>query len=318
AERAYRRAAELTSGTDMTWALFEQFAHETGRWTAFADALNNAMDRIERVNPGNRTELARITWWLSQAYAEGLKDRALASQVLESGVRSCPHAIDLWGAYVDLHDAARDRVRLKAAMNRLDQVKETNSSTPELLSDLIAYLNAPDWNVMQQVVDFLDDLPVALQASPTEDPARAYGWLFSVYGSDLATSSGPPGERGELLVQLGRAAAELGAWVQANEILASALPLLPKGPDVECLLLRVAVLESMGRFDEAQKTAADATKRAPNDYRTQHALARQSALSGRAAEARLSYRLLLTRFALDPPTRNTIEQEMKALLGDGQ
>ncbi len=318
AERAYQRAAELTSGTDMTWALFEQFAQETGRWTAFTDALNNAMDRIERVDPGNCTELARIAWWLSQAYAEGLNDRALASQVLESGVRSCPQAINLWGAYVKLHDAAHDRVRLKAAMNRLDHVTEANSGTPKLVSDLVTYLNAPDWNVMQQIVDFLDDLPEAVKESTTEDPARAYGWLFSVYGSDLATSIGPPEARADLLVRLGRVAAELGAYVQANEILVSALPLLPKGPDVDCQLLRVAVLECMGRYDEAQKVAADAAKRAPNDYRTQHALARQSALSGRTAEARLAYRLLLTRFMLDPQTRSAVEQEMKSLMGDGQ
>lgn len=314
AENAYERAAELAFGTDLTWTLFERFATETTRWQPYANALNLALDRAKRRSDGN--EVARVLWWLSRAYATGMHDPALAAQALATGVRTCPDETALWGAYVTLNRAEHDRIRLKATLSYLEQSLDAPAIPPQPVSALIAYLDSPAANPVDQVRNFLDDWPPQPTANSPEDRARAYGWLFSVYGSELATATQPPEERGELLVRLAQSAVEIGAWPQANEILASAAPLLPRGPDVECLLMRVDVLEKMERYAEARDVAQHASKRAPTDFRTQHAVARQSALSGRIAEARLAYRLLLSRFALDAQTRTAVEQEMNALMGE--
>jgi tetratricopeptide (TPR) repeat protein/O-antigen ligase len=314
AENAYERAAELASGTDLTWTLFERFATESGRWQPYTNALNHALDRAKRQS--NCREVARVLWWLSRAYATGMQDPALAAQALATGVRTCPDETVLWGAYVTLNRAEHDRARLKAILSYLEQTLEAPAVPPQQVAALIAYLDSPAANPVDQVRNFLDDWPPHATANMPEDRARAYGWLFSVYGSELATGTQLPEERGELLVRLGQSAVEIGAWPQANEILASAVPLLPRGFDVECLLMRVDVLERMERYAEARNVAQQASKRAPADFRTQHAVARQSALSGRTAEARLAYRLLLSRFALEAQTRTAVEQEMNALMGE--
>jgi predicted Zn-dependent protease len=120
-----------------------------------------------------------------------------------------------------------------------------------------------------------------------------------------------------LLLRLGSAAASIGAWAQADQIFTAALPLVPAGQVVECLLLRADALDKAGRTQEALRIAQDAAKRAPSDFRAQHAVARLLAVNGNEPEARLAYRLLLTRFGLDTETRDAVVLEMTELLGEG-
>ena len=316
AEDAFVRAAESSPESDITWALFEQFAAKSGRWEPYANALNGALARVDRQSPGDCERRSRIAWWLARAYATGLKDPARAGQVLTDSLRACPESAALWGAYVSLSRAEHDRTRLKAALTYLRQAIGMDEEPPEAVSKLQNYIESPQPNAVEQVTDFLNEWPRYAHEAATEDLDRAYGWLFAVYGSELATAAQPPEERGALLLRLGSTAASSGAWAQAEQVFASALPLLPQNQDVECLLLRSEALEKLGCIPEGLQSAQEAAKRAPSDFRAQHAVARLLALSGNALEARLAYRLLLTRFGLDPETRNALELEMNTLMGE--
>lgn len=316
AQDAFVRAAESSMDSDMTWTLFEGFASGTGRWEPYVKALNGALARVDQQNPSDCDRRSRLVWWLARAYATGLNDRGRAGRVLTSGVRACPESAGLWGAYVALSRGEHDRARLEAALTYLRRAIGEDRNPPDAVSSLLAYIENPEASAVEQVSAFLDAWPGYAREIAAEDRPRTYGWLFGVYGSELATAPQPAGERGPLLLRLGAVASSIGAWAQAEPIFASAFPLLGEDRTVECLLLRSDALEALGRMQEALRWARDASKQAPSDFRAQHAFARLLALNGNAAEARLAYRLLLTRFALDAEMRRMVEREMNALMGE--
>ncbi len=313
AERAYTRAAESSPGSDMTWSLFEGFAQKTGRWKRYVDALTNALTRIEDPDPDACAKRSRITWWLARADETGLKDPALAGQALVAGIRNCPQDSSLWGAYVMLAGGGHDTARLKSALTYLKQSIPKDSAPPDAVASLVAYLENPERDAVKQVTGFLDAWPEYARDVPPDDRVRAFGWLIGVYGSQLATASQPPETRGELLLRLGDVAASIGAWTSSEQVLASAFSLLPNGPDTNWLLLRSHVLERLGRYPDALQVAQVAARQAPTDYRTQYAVARLLARNGKVSEALFTYRMVLTRFSLDPETRQQVEREMNAV-----
>jgi tetratricopeptide (TPR) repeat protein len=317
AQNAFIRATESEVDNDITWTLFERYASETERWAPYTNALNGAIGRVDRSSPDDCEARSRLVWWLARAHATGLKDQARAATVLTSGIRACPENAGLWGAYVSLNRAEHDRARLEAVLSYLRQSIAKDQKPPEVIRKLIAYMDTPQANAVQEAQRFLDEWPRVVSENSTGDLVRAYDWLLSVYGSDLATAPQPPEVRGGLLLRLGSAAASIGAWAQADQIFTAALPLVPAGQVVECLLLRADALDKAGRTQEALRIAQDAAKRAPSDFRAQHAVARLLAVNGNEPEARLAYRLLLTRFGLDTETRDAVVLEMTELLGEG-
>lgn len=312
AERAFERAAESAPGEEATWAAFEQYASTTGNWDAYADALSEALAAAERGRAPFRRAAGLIALRLAKDCRERLKDDTLARSAVTRGLRLQPWDDDLFGAYIALEGDLDTREDLLHALERAASTSGAPwlGGAPWLLNERLTEPSSkPDSEVAAGVAE---DAREAHQASPGR-AALEYGWVLKAHGLLVRTSSESAEVRGNTLADLAATALTIGAVVEAESLYADALKLQVGDARLGSTLGRAEALYRMGKKDEALALVESAAQSWPQSFEVALAHARLLGRVGRTAEARLAYRLVLTRYALGPEDRSEVQHELDQL-----
>ena len=312
AERAFSRAAESAPAEESTWTTYEQYATATGNWESYVDSLVNALNLAERNRLIPNIAASEAAWWLAKAYREYLHDDVLARTTLERGLRLAHWDEALWGACIALEGPAADRHDLAQALEKAEAVAGAPSldSFVRLLRDQFSeQASLRDSEVAASVAERVR----VKRASNPEGAARRYGWIMTAFGLLIRTSTEVVEARASALSDLAATALEIGAFAEAESLYSGALELQTGDARQSNMLGRAEALYLTGKKDEALTLVEDAARTWPQSFEVALARARLLARMDRSAEAKLAYRLILSRYGLEPSDRAQVQQELDQL-----
>ncbi|MCC6490381.1 MAG: O-antigen ligase family protein [Candidatus Hydrogenedentes bacterium] len=312
AESALIRAVQAAPGEETTWAAFEHYAVNTGNWDSYADTLSEALASAESGRAPFPRAAGLIALRLAKDCRERLKDDTLARAAVTRGLRLQPWNDDLFGAYITLEGDIESREELRQAVERAFLMSGAPwlGGAPWRLNDRLTNPSSKaDSEVALEVAEAARE---AYQAKP-ESAARKYGWVLKAHGLLVRTSDESAKVRGDTLADLAATALAIGAVAESESLYADALELQADDTRQGSTLGRAETLYLMGKEDEALALVEGAAQTWPQSFEVALARARLLSRVGRTAEARLAYRLVLTRYALGPEDRSHVQSELDQL-----
>ena len=317
AEQTYRHAGEYFPDAAALWAGFGEFAQSKGRFDAYEDALNKALQRVWRrpdqgdMGPDRQTtgmlleHLARVYWTVRQS-------PEFARRCLREALDMTPGAEEAWGRYLACFPDAEKLGALRSAANGISE-----EELPGLTASLRAYrpesedlLSFPGQLYRIATQEFQSKPLIQARA----DIAARFSWAADILAQALDEAAAHADARqGDAYRMLGEIYVCAGQWEKAERRLTQAIDLLAEETRLPAYLGRSAAWAELGRTAEALEDARKAESLAPDNVNVRANLAQRLAEAGAYAEARFHYTGLLMRVSPDSPLHRELQQALAAL-----
>lgn len=312
AQQALVRALETAPEDQETWQLFLQISRETGQYDALRQTLDWCIKRLAD-KPAQKKDLSAVRVLKAQTLYEGYADAGETLHVFRSAVLNDPGSASAWDQF---YAFARETGNTDAFLDALSDV-QVDEDRDEALPPIVEAAAASANGKGAALVDATRQLAQAIQRQELSrkegTPETPYAWAVSTIFGQAQRANLSSGEQGEIFLTLGVLFSAAGEFETALEAYDQALPHLLAQQRVFCLLRKGAACVETGKAQEAITALEEVIQNAPMNLEARHALAQALAMDGQYPRARQEYRRILTRFNLDPASRQAVQSELNAL-----